>query len=75
VILENIFVVFFELVMQRNGQKRDKKNRRDKRQDFFPSFFWQKVFGMDFPQKVFGGVFELLWLRNAQKHHKKYASD
>jgi hypothetical protein len=26
---------------------------------------------MDFPQKVFCGVFELPWLRNAQKRHKK----
>jgi hypothetical protein len=26
---------------------------------------------MDFPQKVFGGVFELPLLRNAQKRHKK----
>jgi hypothetical protein len=26
---------------------------------------------MDFPQKVFGGVFELSLLRNAQKRHKR----
>jgi hypothetical protein len=31
--------------------------------------FWQKGFDMDFLQKVFGGVFELPVLRNAQKRH------
>jgi hypothetical protein len=51
--------------MQRNGQKRDKTNRRTK------ALFWQKVFDMDFPQKVFWGVFEPVLLRNAQKRHKK----
>jgi hypothetical protein len=45
----------FELLMQRNGQKRDKtKSKGKKRSDFFPPpFFWQKVSGIDFPKKVF----------------------
>ena len=33
--------------------------------------FRPKAFDIDFPQKVFNGVFELPLLRNAQKRHKK----
>jgi hypothetical protein len=38
----------FKLLMQRNGQKRDKKNRRKKtagtgKQVLFSQLFWQKV--------------------------------
>jgi hypothetical protein len=62
----------FGLLMHRNGQKRDKKNRReknDRKKVFFPQLFRPKVFDMDFPHKVFYGVFELPLLRNAQKRH------
>jgi hypothetical protein len=37
----------------------------------FSQLFRPKVFDMDFPQKVFNGVFELPLLRNAQKRHNK----
>jgi hypothetical protein len=49
---EKYFYGVFELLMQRNGQKRDKKQIEvEKRQDFFFSqLFWQKVFDIDFPQ-------------------------
>jgi hypothetical protein len=60
--------------MQRNGQKRDKKNRREKttgKKFFFLNFFRPKVFDMYFPKKVLNGVFELPLLKNAQKRHKK----
>jgi hypothetical protein len=59
----------FELLVQRNGQKRDKKNRRKKTTGLVSQLFWQKVFDMDFPQKVFDGVFELPWLRNTKQGH------
>jgi hypothetical protein len=53
-----------------------KKNRWEKttgKKVLFSQLFLfrPKVFDMDFPQKVFCGVFELPLLRNAQKHHKK----
>jgi hypothetical protein len=32
------------------------------------NLLWQKAFDMDFPQEVFGGVFELPLLRNARSH-------
>jgi hypothetical protein len=57
-------------LIQSNGQKRDKKSK-EKNDRNFPQLFWQKVFDMDFPQKVFTGAFELPLLRNAQKCHKK----
>jgi hypothetical protein len=62
----------FGLLMQRNGQKRDKKNRWEKtkgKKFFFSQLFRPKVFDMDFPKKDFYGVFELPLLRNAQKRH------
>jgi hypothetical protein len=43
----------------------------DRKKVFSSQLFRPKVFDMDFPQKVFCGVFELPWLRNAQKRHKK----
>jgi hypothetical protein len=46
-----LFLRFFELPMQRNGQKRDKNRRQEKKGIFLT--IWQKVFGMDFLQKVF----------------------
>jgi hypothetical protein len=57
----------FWLLMQRNGQKRDKKSRWGNttgKKLFFSQLFRPKVFGMDFPQKVFCGVFELPLLRS-----------
>jgi hypothetical protein len=60
--------------MQRNGQKRDKKNRWEKttgKKFFFLNFFRPKVFDMCFPKKVLYGVFELPLLRNAQKRWEK----
>jgi hypothetical protein len=42
--------------MQRNGQKRDKTKpmgENDRKQVFFPQLLSQKVFGMDFSQKLF----------------------
>jgi hypothetical protein len=41
----HICVMFFELVMHKNGQNAIKTIAGGKRQDFFPSqLFWQKVF-------------------------------
>jgi hypothetical protein len=68
------FYGVFGLLMQRNGQKRDEKNRWEKttgKKFFFLNFFRPKVFDMYFPKKVFNGVLELPLLRNAQKRHKK----
>jgi hypothetical protein len=62
----------FGLLRQRNGQKRDKKKsmgKDERKKVFFSQLFRPKVFDMDFPQKVFYGVFELPLLRNAQKRH------
>jgi hypothetical protein len=57
------FYGVFGLLMQRNGQKRDKKidGKRRKEKSFFSQLFRPKVFDMD--------VFELPLLRNAQKRH------
>jgi hypothetical protein len=63
----------FGLLMQRNGQKRDKTNRWEKTKG--KSFFFLNCFGQKFltwiSQKVFYGAFQLPLLRNAQKRHKK----
>jgi hypothetical protein len=68
------FYGVFGFLMQRNGQKRDKKKsmgKDDRKKVFFSQLFRPKVFDMDFPQKLFYGVFELPLLRNAQKRHGK----
>jgi hypothetical protein len=55
------FYGVFGLLMQRNGQKRDKKKsmgKDERKKVFFSQLFRPKVFDMDFPQKVFYGVFE-----------------
>jgi hypothetical protein len=64
--------------VQRNGQKRDKKQsmgKDDRKKVFFLNLFRPKAAfkasDMYFPKKVFDGVFELPLLRNAQKRHKK----
>jgi hypothetical protein len=58
----------FELLMQRNGKKRDKKKWKEKNDRYPPppppslpppSTFLAIVFDMDFPPKAFCGVFEL----------------
>jgi hypothetical protein len=68
------FYGVFGLLIQRNGEKRDKKTKSkgkyDRKRLFFPQLFRPKVFDMDFPQKFFNGFFELLLLRNAQKRHQ-----
>jgi hypothetical protein len=43
----------------------------ERKHAFFPQLFRPKAFDMDFPQKVFRGVFELPLLKNAQKRHNK----
>jgi hypothetical protein len=46
----------FGLLMQRNGQKRDKTKsmgKDERKKVFFSQLFRPKVFDMDFPQKVF----------------------
>jgi hypothetical protein len=58
--------------MQRNGKKmRLKKSKEKNRKKLVFSTFCQKGFDMDFPKKVFNGVFELPLSRNAQKRHLK----
>jgi hypothetical protein len=43
----------FELLMQRNGPKIDKKSKgRNNRKKFFPLNFFVIFFYIDFPQKV-----------------------
>ena len=72
--LKKYFYGVFGLLMQRNGQKCDKKNRWEKtkgKKFFSLNFFGQKFLTCTFPQKVFYGVFELPLLRNAQKRWVK----
>jgi hypothetical protein len=58
---------------QKNAIKKIDGNGKIRQEKcFFPQLFRPKVFDMDFPQKVFGGVFELPLLRNAQKRHKNF---
>jgi hypothetical protein len=58
-ILGNIFIVL-DLLMQRNGQKRDKKKSKGKNDRIiFPNFFGKKFLAWAFPKKFFLGVFEL----------------
>jgi hypothetical protein len=63
-----MFMVFLGSSCRETAKKRDKKRGK---KFFSPQLFRPKVFDMDFPQKVFYGVFELPLLRNAQKLHKK----
>jgi hypothetical protein len=72
-ILENIFMVFLGSSCRETAKNAIKKVDGKRRQEFFFLNFFgfrPKVFDMDFPQKVFYGVFELPLLRNAQKRHK-----
>jgi hypothetical protein len=41
----------------------------DRKKVFIPQLFRPKVFDMDFPQKVFYGVFELPLLRNRKNKY------
>jgi hypothetical protein len=67
----------FELVMQRNGQKRDKKEIEEtqgQKKENKSSNILQKAFGMYFvmlKKKRVCGVFELPLLRNTQTRHQK----
>ena len=73
-ILENIFMVFLGSSCRetaKNAIKKKSMGKDDRKKFFFSQLFRPKVFDMDFPQKVFYGVFELPLLRNAQKRHKK----
>jgi hypothetical protein len=75
-ILENIFMVFLGSPCRetaKNAIKKKSMGKDDRKKVFFSQLFRPKVFDMDFPQKVFNGVFELPLLRNAQKRHKKYS--
>jgi hypothetical protein len=73
-ILENIVMVFLGSSCRETAKNAIKKIRWEKTKGkmfFFSQLFRPKVFYIDFPKKVFYGVFELPLLRNAQKHHKK----
>jgi hypothetical protein len=72
-ILENNFMVFLGSSCRETAKNAIKKSmgKDDRKEDFFPQLFRPKVFDMDFPQKVFYGVFEPPLLRNAQKRHGK----
>jgi hypothetical protein len=74
-ILENIVMAVLGSSCRETAKHAIKKNRWEKKTGIFVCFlssqlFRPKVFDMDFPQKVFCGVFELRLLRNAQKRHK-----
>jgi hypothetical protein len=62
-ILENSGYDVFKLLMQKSDKKRDTKIEGKKRKEtrLFSQLFWQKAFGMDFPQKfsMLSGIFEL----------------
>jgi hypothetical protein len=64
--LEHIFMVFLGSSCRETAKNAIKDDRK---KVFFPQLFRPKVFDVDFPQKVFCGVFELPLLRNAQKRH------
>jgi hypothetical protein len=72
-ILENVFMVFLSSSCRETAKnaikKIDGKIRQEK--SFFSQLFRPEAFDMNFPQKVFCGVFDLPLLRNAQKRHKK----
>jgi hypothetical protein len=70
--LRKNFYGVFGLLMQRNGQKRDKKDPmgKDERKKKILNFFGQKFLTRISPKKCFM-VFELPLLRNAQKRWVK----
>jgi hypothetical protein len=73
-ILENIFMVFLGsscIETAKNAIKQNSMGKDERKKVFFSQLFRPKVFDIDFPQKVFSGVFELPLLRNAQKRHNK----
>jgi hypothetical protein len=73
-ILENIFMVFLGSSCRetaKNAIKKKSMGKDEMKKVFFPQLFRPKAFDMDFPQKVFYGVFELPLLRSAQKRHKQ----
>jgi hypothetical protein len=72
-VLENIFMVFLGSSCRETAKNAIKEidGKRRQEKSFFSQLFRPKVFDMDFPQKVFCGVFELPLLRKAQKRHGK----
>jgi hypothetical protein len=73
-ILENSFMVFLSSSCRETAKNAIKESDGKKRKEksFFSQLFRPKAFAMlDFPQKVFAGVFELPLLRNAQNATKK----
>jgi hypothetical protein len=69
---KTFFVGVFELPSLRNTRKCDKtKKAEGKLTSKFLSFFFEKVFGMDFLQSIVYGVFELPLPRNALKRTNK----
>jgi hypothetical protein len=73
-VLENIFMVFLGSSCRetaKNAIKKKSLGKDERKKGIFSQLFRPKVFDIDFPQKVFDGVFELPLLRNAQKRHKK----
>jgi hypothetical protein len=74
-ILENIFMVFLgsSCIYRETAKHAITKismGKDERKKVFFSQLFRPKVFDINFPQKVFNGVFELPLLRNAQKRHK-----
>jgi hypothetical protein len=55
----------------KNAIKKKSMGKDERFKVFLSQLFRPKFFDIDFPQKVFYGVFELPLLRNAQKRHKK----
>jgi hypothetical protein len=72
-ILGNIFMVFLGSSCRETAKNAIKNSmgKDERKKVFFSQLFRPKVFDIDFPQKVFYGVFELPLLRNAQKRHNK----
>jgi hypothetical protein len=73
-ILESIFMVFLGSSCRetaKNAIKIISMGKDERKKASFSQLFRPKVFDIDFPQKVFYGVFELPLLRNAKKHQKQ----
>jgi hypothetical protein len=64
-ILENIFMVFLgsscrERETAKNAIKKNSMGKDERKKVFFSQLFRPKVFDIDFPQKVFNGVFNAI---------------
>jgi hypothetical protein len=65
---KKLFVVFLGSSCRETAKNAINKNRWEKTEGkkfFFSQLFRPEAFDMDFPQKVFNGVFELPLMRNA----------